>query len=98
MELSPEQVENIKAVGGEGSAIRAMCQTEGFKILRRDFEAKIEAAKSQWLDDKVPAAELERLKTKARMWNEILLVLKSYMLRGDNAHRIIHGDLEDSAH
>lgn len=86
--LEEQQIEQLKMTAGEGSAIRLMCQSDGFKIFRKHFENKIEKARETWLTETDPA-KADALKRNAILWTEIVKELKKLMLAGDIALRTV---------
>lgn len=92
--IEEKVIEQLKMTAGEGSAIRLMCQSDGFKIFRKHFENKIEKARESWLTETDPQKS-ESLKRQAILWTEIVKELKKFMLMGDNALRTLEQEKEN---
>ena len=84
----------------QAAAIRSMCQTEGFKILKTAFEEKIQKATKKILDPDLPDNEAMELRRKVQVWVEIEKMLKQIMLTGELSSRALNqleGDLIDAS-
>jgi len=78
----------------EASLIRQMCDTPGFKLLNNKFEEKIKKATKLIIDMNTPEEKVRDLRQKIHVWTEVTSMLKSLMLTGDYASKIMR-DLED---
>jgi len=73
----------------ESVLIRQMCETPGFKLLKEKFEEKIKKATIILLDMNTPDEEVVKLRQKIHVWTEVTNMLKSLILTGDYAVKII---------
>ena len=94
IQLSEEQKTNLQLKADEALAIREMCQSRGFKLLRESFEEKVEKATKQFLSPEIPVEDLLKLRAKALLWTEISHELKTFMLRGDQASSLLASSQE----
>lgn len=71
---------------------REMCQTAGFKDLKKELEGKIADLKGKWLTaDDIEAA---KIKIRAQVYNEVFDLIKSKILIGDMAARTLQQEAE----
>ena len=87
---------NINKAG----AIRNMCQTPGFKVLREALEEKVKKVTKQILDPEVTDEEIKKLRTKVAIWIELEKLLKELMMKGELSKRaldIIDNDLSNAS-
>jgi len=73
----------------EASLVRQMCETPGFTIIRNKFEDKVKKATSLIVDMSTPDDVVKSLRQKVHVWTEITNLLKTLMVTGDCAARII---------
>jgi len=78
----------------EAAQIRIMCDTAGFKLLRAKFEEKISKVTNLIVDMNTPDDKVKELRQKIHVWTEITSMLKSLMLTGDYASKIMR-DIEN---
>lgn len=76
----------------DAALIRQMCQTPGFKILKDRFEEKIKKATAVLLDMGTPDAEVAKMRQKIHVWTEITSMLKSLVITGEYAAKILHDE------
>lgn len=67
----------------KAAAIRAMCQTDGFKVLQAEFESQIKKVTLKMLDADTSTEELIKLRQKVQVWMEIQKLLKTILLTGE---------------
>lgn len=73
----------------EANAIRQMCQTPGFKILQEKFEEKIKKATTLLIDLNTPDEKVKEIRQKIHVWTEITNMLKSLIITGDHASKLL---------
>lgn len=78
----------------EAALIREMANTTGFKILKSRFEEKIKKATDRIINISTPDDEVKKLRQQIGVWTEVTLMLKSIMLTGDYAAKILNQDLD----
>jgi len=76
----------------DAALIRQMCQTPGFKILKERFEEKIKKATAILLDMNTPDEEVVKMRQKIHVWTEITSMLKSLVITGEYAVKIMHDE------
>lgn len=76
----------------EAAVIRQMCDTPGFKLLREKFEEKIKKATAVLLDMNTPDAEVIKIRQKIHVWTELTSMLKSLMLTGSYAIKVLQDE------
>lgn len=81
----------------KAAAIRNLCHTPGFTILREAFEEKVERATKKILDPEVTDDEVKQLRRKVQIWHELEKLLKELMMKGELSKRALEIiDLETS--
>jgi len=73
----------------KAAAIRNMCQTPGFQILKEEFKAKIEKATKKILDADTSDEEVTKLRQDLRIWTDVEKMLKELMLKGELCKRAL---------
>jgi len=73
----------------QAAAIRHMCQTPGFQILREAFEKKVTKATKKILDPSVTDEEIASLRKQVSVWVEIEKLLKDLMTKGELSRRAL---------
>ena len=87
MENLDKMVSHQQAKIELAAAYREMAQTAGFKDLQRELANRIADLKNKWMDaDEVEAA---KIKIRAKVYNEVLDIVKSKILQGDLARKTI---------
>lgn len=87
--IEDKQTFGLKSKMNKASAIRSMCQTPGFQILKKEFEAKIEKVTIKILDLATSPEEVASLRQKVQVWIEIQKMLKTMMLTGELCKRAL---------
>lgn len=77
------QLEQCQGKAAIASAYRQMCETAGFKDLRRELDSRIADLKNKWLT--AEDAEAAKIKARAQVYNEVFDLIKSKILQGDMA-------------
>jgi len=95
-----EDIRNAQLVkkSEECIAIKEMCNTPGFKILQETFNDKIKRATNLILDMNTPDAKVMELRQKLLVWTEVTSMLKSLVVTGNYASKLIRelNDLEEN--
>jgi hypothetical protein len=79
----------LKKNVNKAGAIRSMCQTPGFKVLRKEFEKKVTKATKQILNPDLSDEEVKKLRHKVQIWVEIEKLLKDLMMKGELSKRAL---------
>ena len=73
----------------KAAAIRNMCQTPGFQVLREAFEEKVHKATKKILDPAITDEEISSLRRQVSVWVEIEKLLKDLMTKGELSKRAL---------
>ena len=73
----------------KAAAIRNMCQTPGFTVLKEAFDEKVQKATKQILDPEITDEEVKKLRSKVQLWLEIEKMLKDLMMKGELSKRAL---------
>jgi hypothetical protein len=85
-----ERLAHLNQKAAEAALVRQMCDTPGFKILRAKFEEKIKKATNLIIDMNTSEESVRELRQKIHVWTELIGMLKSLILTGDCASRLIN--------
>lgn len=75
--------EQLEQKISEGEVLKSWCQHPGYKIWKRELDAKINDLKNEWLkaDDETG----KKIKLRAQVYMEVLDVIKKKILEGEHA-------------
>lgn len=77
----------------EGAQVREMCKHPGWKIFQKAIDDKITMAKNEWLHAK-SKEEAEEIRIKTKHYSEVYDIIKSMIMKGDNARLMLNQILE----
>lgn len=90
MEMSEDQrAAALHQKVAEAAAVREMCKTQGFELLKKSFKEKIERATRRMLDSSTTDEQVMEIRKKIMIWTEIEGELKHLMLTGDFSARTL---------
>jgi hypothetical protein len=92
-----ERLAHLNKKASEAALIRQMCETPGFKLLQSRFEEKIKKATNLIIDMNTSEDTVKQLRQKIHVWTELIGMLKSLILTGDCAARIINDSTDSDA-
>lgn len=67
----------------EAALLREWCQHEGYKIWRKELDAKMDDLKNEWF--KSDDENGKRIKLRAQVYGEVLDLIKKKLIEGENA-------------
>jgi hypothetical protein len=73
----------------KAAAIRTMCQTPGFKVLRKAFEDQVKKATKKILNPEMSDEDVKKLRARVQIWMEIEKILKDLMMKGELSKRAL---------
>lgn len=83
MEISDDQRANeLHRKIAEAAAVREMCHTPGFELLKKSFREKIEKAMKRMVDPSCSDEQVLEIRKKIQLWTEIENELKHLVVTG----------------
>lgn len=94
-ELTPDQITRLENDVNTANIMRGFIAHPGFAIYKAALDAIVEDKKKAWLKGSDEDARLERIR--AQGVEKAIEVLKQYVLLGNNAARILNGQVDKVA-
>lgn len=83
MEINDDQrVAALSQKIAEAAAVREMCNTQGFQLLKKSFREKIEKAMKRMVDPSCTDDQVLEIRKKIQLWTEIENELKHLVITG----------------
>src|SRR5882724_7818741 len=94
-ELNDAQKGRLSNEAYEGGQVRDMCKHPGWNVIKKKIDEKITMARNEWLNAKT-SLEAEEIRIKTKHYSDIYDVIKSTIMKGDNATLILHQILQSN--
>ena len=78
----------------KAAAVREMCKTKGFEIVRNELDAEIKRISEKMLDASTKEQDALELRKQAQVWVALQKLLKKIMLTGEFSAKALE-NLED---
>jgi predicted naringenin-chalcone synthase len=80
--MKDQPVLNLQRHVSKAAAVRAMCQTDGFKIVQKTFEEQTQKVTKKFLDPDTTPEQALQLRHKVQVWIELQKMLSKILLTG----------------
>lgn len=92
--MTDEQENKLRISVNESALMREWCSHSGFKLFKREMDAKLLDLKHKWME--ADEAEASKIKIRAQVYNEVFSVMKEIILRGDSASVILNRNADET--